>query len=83
MGVTQAAEGWQIDVYDVNNDGQTFIAVDHESGGTVGAFFHESGAWWRVRMPSGTVRGMWVQPGTFEPWRDLVHRMLGSDRRET
>ncbi|GAA2641139.1 hypothetical protein SMC26_45900 [Actinomadura fulvescens] len=80
MGVT--ADGWQIDVYDVNGDGDSFVAVCHDTGTTVGAFFHEGGSWWRVRMPSGTVRGMWVEPRIAEPWRDIVHRMLGTDRRE-
>ncbi|MBO2449082.1 hypothetical protein J4573_18405 [Actinomadura barringtoniae] len=66
---------WQIDVY---GDGDSYIAVDHESGDTVGAFVNEGGGWWRVRMPSGTVRGMWVRPGTDEPWREIVHRMIGA-----
>jgi hypothetical protein len=65
---------WQIDVY--REDG-SFIAVDHETHRTVGAFVDEGGGWFRVQMPSGTVRGMWVHPRTDEPWRDIVKRMLG------
>jgi hypothetical protein len=68
---------WQIDVYAVGDGGDLYHAVDHESGDTVGVFYNEGGPWWRVRGPSGTERGMYVQRDVKEPWRDIVERMVG------
>ncbi|GAA4226146.1 hypothetical protein GCM10022254_10210 [Actinomadura meridiana] len=76
---TTASDG-RIAVYRTNCDGEpeAYVAIwERESRDDAYAeMTAEPDGWWRVTSAAG-VRGMWVRPGTAEPWREIVHRLLG------
>lgn len=73
--MTGRPEPGQIDIYRWAGVEGGFLALLAETGAMLAEMRPEPDGWWRVTTARGA-QGMWIEPGTAEPWRVIVHRLL-------